>query len=180
MPVTTLKSTTKSSLSTLYSEHNSWLQCWLRAKLNCSQQAADFVQDTFVRILASDNTLNQLTKLREPRSFLATIAKRVVIDNFRRNALEKAYIESMLLLPEANEISVEQRLIILESLHELDTMLMGLGHNIKRAFLLSQLQGMPYVDIANDLDVSISSVKKYMSKATTACLIYQLESELNE
>lgn len=55
---------------------------------------------------------------------------------------------------------------MLESLHEIDAMLNRLGHKVRRAFLLSQFQGMCYSDIAVELEVSVSSVKKYMAKAT--------------
>ena len=37
----------------LYSDHHPWLLGWLRSRLGCSQQAADFAQDTFVRILGA-------------------------------------------------------------------------------------------------------------------------------
>jgi RNA polymerase sigma-70 factor (ECF subfamily) len=159
----------------LYKKNHSWLQGWLRAKLNCSHQAADFAQDTFVRLLCGKNSLNNLSDIREPKSYLTTIANRVMVDSFRRNALEKSYIEALKHQDEHCEISAEQRLIIMESLQALDTMLYGLGEKTRRAFLLSQLQGMPYADIALDLQVSVSSVKKYMAKATTQCLLFALD-----
>ena len=53
------------------------------------------------------------------------------------------------------------------------------GAKYGEAFLLSQLQGMRYVDIANELGVLLSSVKKYMAKATEACLLYELEAGCN-
>ncbi|MFA7553352.1 MAG: sigma-70 family RNA polymerase sigma factor [Spongiibacteraceae bacterium] len=161
-----------------YSTYLHWLQGWLRSRLACSQQAADFAQDTFVRILSSSNVYDQLINIREPRSYLATIANRVMIDHFRRSALEKAYLETLMQQPEDVDISPEQRVLMLESLYELDAMLTGLGKNIRRAFLLSQLQGVNYADIAIDLGVSVSSVKKYIAKATASCLLYALEADL--
>ena len=169
-----VNSTINQQVNTLYINNHNWLQGWLRSKLNCSQQAADFAQDTFVRILCGKSTLNNLSDIREPKNYLATIANRVMVDNFRRNALEKAYLEALSQQTETCEISAEQRLIILESLQELDNMLYGLGEKVRRAFLLSQLQGMPYADIALELKVSVSSVKKYMAKATAQCLIFSL------
>ncbi|PAU75304.1 sigma-70 family RNA polymerase sigma factor [Halomonas salipaludis] len=168
----------REQVHTLYSEHHRWLLGWLRSRLGCSQQAADFAQDTFVRILGRDDAERQVEAIREPRSFLATIANRVLIDYFRRHALEKAYRESLAQQPEPVAISPEEQAIVLEALHELDAMLSGLGSKVRRAFLLSQLQGMRYADIARELGVSLSSVKKYMAKATESCLLYALEAEL--
>ena len=115
--------TMNEQINSLYLNNHSWLQGCLRSKLNCSQQAADFAQDTFVRILCGKNTLNSLSDIREPKNYLATIANRVMVDNFRRNASEKAYLEVLSQQTETCEISAEQRLIILESLQELDNML---------------------------------------------------------
>ncbi len=50
-----------------------------------------------MRILSSDN----LATIRDPRAFLRTLAKRVMVDLFRRNALEKAYLEMLATLPAA-------------------------------------------------------------------------------
>lgn len=167
-------------INQLYQDNHQWLQGWLRAKLNCSEQAADFAQDTFMRILCGNNSLNQLSDIRESKSYLVTIANRIMVDNFRRKALEKSYLDALRQQNQISEISAEQRLIILESLQQLDNMLYGLGEKVRHAFLLSQLQGLPYSDIAQQLKVSVSSVKKYMAKATTHCLLFALDLNLND
>ncbi|MNF16531.1 putative RNA polymerase sigma factor FecI [compost metagenome] len=56
-------------------------------------------------------------------------------------------------------------------------MLHGLGHKVRRAFLMSQLEGASYADIAVQLGVTVSSVKKYMARATEHCLVYALERQ---
>jgi RNA polymerase sigma-70 factor (ECF subfamily) len=42
----------------------------------------------------------------------------------------------------------------------------------------SQLEGLTYADIASRLAVSVSSVKKYIAKATEHCLLFRLENGL--
>lgn len=128
-----------------------------------------------MRILGASDMAERVQAIREPRSYLATIANRVLIDHLRRRTLEKAYLEALMAQPEPVDISPEQRLLMLEALVEIDRMLTGLGSQVRRAFLLSQLQGMAYSDIAARLGVSVSSVKKYMAKATEHCLLYALE-----
>ncbi|KAG1251174.1 hypothetical protein G6F68_012414 [Rhizopus microsporus] len=54
-------------------------------------------------------------------------------------------------------------------------MLHGLGDKVRRAFLMSQLEGASYADSAAKLGVTVSSVKKYMARATEHCLVYALE-----
>ena len=71
------------TLASLYSDHHGWLKKWLTHKLQSAYDADDVAQDTFVRIMAGESLLT----IRDPKSFLCTIAKRVMIDLFRRNAL---------------------------------------------------------------------------------------------
>ncbi|MNJ69247.1 putative RNA polymerase sigma factor FecI [compost metagenome] len=50
-------------------------------------------------------------------------------------------------------------------------MLDRLPHKARRAFLMSQLQGMTYAAIAAELEVSERMVKKYMAQAMLHCLM---------
>ena len=63
------------TITTLYSDHHSWLHGWLRKKLGCSQHAADLAHDAFIRILL----LADPHTIKEPRAFLATTAGRLMI-----------------------------------------------------------------------------------------------------
>lgn len=174
MPVTPTLPT--DTVSGLYREHGTWLQGWLRRKLGCVWEAADLTQDTFVRVLASPAAGRQLEELREPRHFLVAVARRVMVDHLRRRALERAWLEEMALWPEPVAHSPETRALILETLCEIDAMLDGLGARPRQAFLLSQLEGLSYAEIAGRLAVSVSSVKKYMARATEHCLLLMLEA----
>ncbi len=166
------------TIHALYSDHHGWLQGWLRRRLACSHQAADLAQDTFVRILSATDLSGHIAAIREPRSYLATIANRVMADHFRRLALERAYLQLLAQQPELEIPGPEERAMMLDALTELDAMLAGLGAKVRRAFLLSQLQGLPYAEIAARLSVSVSSVKKYIAKATEHCLLHALKHEL--
>lgn len=156
------------SYETLYREHRNWLTGWLRARLgHCSDRAADFAQDTFVRILQSRPVVADIS---QPKSYLAAIARGLMIDHFRRNDIEQAYLAELALVPEPMQPSPEERALLLETLLAIDDMLNGLGPKVKQAFLLAQIDGLDYATIAQELDVSVSSVKKYMHKAVMQCL----------
>ncbi|ACO78351.1 ECF sigma factor, FecI family [Azotobacter vinelandii CA] len=157
----------------LYQNHHTWLVGWLRRRMDCSHSAADLAQDTFVRLIGGS-----LPELREPRHYLVTVAKRVLIDHFRRRTLERTYLDALARQPEAEEVSPEVRLQIVETLLALDAMLLGLGHKPRQAFLMSQLLGMNYAEIAERLGVSVSSVTKYIARATEQCLLFALDADL--
>lgn len=165
-------------IATLYNDHQPWLVNWLRKRTGCSQQAADFAQDTFLRVLLAERRAPVAASLDEPRHFLVTIAKRVMVDSFRRRSVEQAYLQVLAEQPDAFELSAEDRVIMLQTLQALDRMLDGLGVKAKAAFLMSQLQGLTYPQIAGQLQVSVSSVTKYMARATEHCLLFAVENPL--
>ncbi|TBU85613.1 sigma-70 family RNA polymerase sigma factor [Phytopseudomonas dryadis] len=160
-------SNTQHALHQLYSEHHGWLQHWLRKRLGCSEQAADLAQDTFVRVI----TQRKLLELREPRAYLSTIARSLMIDLFRRRALEQAYLETLAALPEPVAISPQTRSIIIETLLQIDALLDGLGERGREIFLLAQLDGLSFVEIGRRLGLSSNTVRKHFVRAMTHCLL---------
>ena len=149
------------TVEVLYNDHHHWLTGWLRRKLGCPESAADLAQDTFIRVL----TAREPPTLIEPRAFLTTVAKRVLFNFYRRQDLERAYLDALAQMPEHVAPSEEERAIILQTLVELDQLLDGLPSPVKRAFLLAQLEGLSYAEIAARLNVSAGSVKQYLTRA---------------
>lgn len=154
------------SVADLYVEHHGWLKGWLRKKLGCTDTAADLAQDTFVRLMTKPHA----ETLQEPRAYLTTVAKGLISNWYRRQTLERAYLDALLALPEAQAPSPEHGLLILETLQQLDVALATLSHKARTAFLLAQIDGLKYEDIAVQLGVSVASVKHYMQQAYRLCL----------
>ncbi|POF42279.1 RNA polymerase subunit sigma [Pseudomonas laurylsulfativorans] len=155
----------------LYRDHRGWLEGWLRRRMSNGCDAADLSQDTFVRILASSQ---RIADLQEPRAYLATVGKRLLANFYKRRSLEQAYLDALALLPEECVPSPEQRWILLETLQALDELLDGLPGLVRRAFLLSQLEGLGYQEIAERLQVSERTIKRYMAQAYEHCLLVEL------
>lgn len=157
----------QNAVKSLYQTHHQWLCGWLRQRLGCVDNAADLAQDTFIRVI----TQRKATELREPRAYLSTIARSLMIDMFRRRYLEQAYLETLALSPEPLDISPETRALIIETLMEIDRMLDGLGGRTREIFLLAQLDGLSYVEIGRRLNISVNTVKKHAVRALTHCLL---------
>lgn len=158
----------------LYQAHHSWLQGWLRRRLGNESDAADLAQDTFVRLLRQDAKRTDqgaaVEAIREPRAYLSTIAHGLMVSHIRRQALERAYLEALAILPEPEAISPEQQLSILQTLQEVDAVLCSLKPRVKAVFLMAQLDGLKQQEIATALGISVPTVKKYMQQAWLACL----------
>ncbi|MRT32423.1 sigma-70 family RNA polymerase sigma factor, partial [Xylella fastidiosa subsp. multiplex] len=76
--------------------------------------------------------------------------------------LEQAYLEQLAAMPEPLAPSPEDRLLVIEALHRIDAMLDALPARTRTVFLLSQLEGLGYEEIAQRLEVSVRTVKRDM------------------
>ena len=152
----------------LYRDHAVWLFGWLRRRLGGNNtDAADLVQDTYVRLMDS----GRYPPIGEGRAFLAQIAKGLVLDLQRRRRLEFAYLEALASQPQAEFPSAEQQHQVLEVLIRIDRMLDQLPAKVSQTFLLSRFEGLTYPQIADRLEISYGSVRKYMLRATQVCLL---------
>ncbi|MCC4264478.1 sigma-70 family RNA polymerase sigma factor [Oceanimonas baumannii] len=159
-------------LSALYCDHHAWLRQWLYGRLGNRMDAEDLAQDTFIRVIRAPDSVRQL---REPRSYLVTIARGLTIDLFRKRSLERQYQDALAQLPPALWPSEEERALMQETLLQLDNMLAGLGQRVRQAFILSQFEGLNYEVIAGMQGVSLRTVKNDMAKAFAHCCLYRLE-----
>ncbi|GHC97388.1 RNA polymerase sigma factor [Pseudorhodoferax aquiterrae] len=160
------------SIQTLYREHHGWLHGWLRRKLGDAHHAADLAQDTFVRILTACRAQElALDALREPRAYLTTVAGRVLLNHYRRLSLEQAWLAALAAQPAAFAASPEERLSILQTLNEIDALLDALPPRTRTVFLLAQLEGLSYAQIAERMDIALRTVKRHMAQAFEECLI---------
>ena len=153
----------------LYVSHRSWLQGWFVSRLGCAFQSADLTQDVFVRVLSRQETLRS-EPLLQPRAFLRVIAKGLLIDHYRRQSVEQAFRDALTALPNPIELSAEDRQVLLETLDQIDAMLDKMRSPVRRAFLRSQLDGLTYAEIAEEMDVSVRTIKRYMQQGFRECL----------
>ena len=97
--MSSLESLEHRELGLLYRDHHGWLRSWLQRRLSVPAEAADLTQDTFMRLLASPASMAQLQGVRQPRSFLATVAQRTLVDHIRRQVLERAWLPRAITTP---------------------------------------------------------------------------------
>lgn len=157
-----------SLITTLYVEHQSWLFARLQRRLSNCADAEDATAETFAQVLENKN----VEAIKEPRAFLTTIAKRVLFHIWRRQDLEKSYLQSLMLQPEAIALSPEEHLLLVEAIEQIDSALSDLPLAVKTAFLYSRLDRLTYPEIAKELGVSLATVERHMKRAILHCLQY--------
>lgn len=163
-------------VQSLYAGHHGWLRNWLRKRLGNTFDAADLAQDTFMRVLQARRKVDtQELLLLEPRAYLTTVAKHVLCNHFRRLSLERAWLDALALMPEASAPSPEHRFLILETLHQIDAMLDALPIKVRTAFLMAQLDGKTYRQIAESMNITDRTVRRYMADAFEKCLLLTVQ-----
>lgn len=155
-------------MHSLYQDHHPWLQSLLRKRLGNREDAADLAQDTFVRLLRAPVPQ---TEIREPRRYLATIARGLAADLFRRRSLEQSYLDYLATLPEELAPSPEEQAIVEQTLQQVDRMLQGLPPKVRAAFVLAQFEELSYPEIAERLGISLRTVSNYLTRAMEHCCL---------
>ncbi|MBC2658563.1 sigma-70 family RNA polymerase sigma factor [Pseudomonas sp. MSSRFD41] len=156
----------------MFKKDYQWLCASVARALGCHHSAQDIASETFVRVLA----LPDPSAIREPRALLTTIARRLVYEGWRRQDLERAYLESLALAPAPVHPSPEERALLIEALLAVDQLLNGLSAKAKAAFLYHQLDGLTYAQIGALLGVSTSRVQQYMAEAFKRCYLALVET----
>lgn len=152
-------------IEVLYCTHHGWLHSWLRRSVGCSHQAADIAQDTFVRLLLRQQPVSDSA----PRALLARIARGLMIDHWRRDVLERSYLDAIAQLPTTSHPSPEVRYEALQCLERISQLLDGLKPAVREAFLLYQLGGLNYQQVALELGVSSRTVERHVASALVHC-----------
>lgn len=148
-------------LGGLFRSHYPWLCARLRRHLDSSASAEDIAADTFVQLLMVPDTV----PIRQPRALLTTIAQRLMYQLWRRRDLERAYLDALQQLQPLEVPSAEERVLMLKALENIDRLFDGLPDKVKATFLLSQVNGLTYPEIAAELGISQRSVSNYMTWA---------------
>lgn len=156
-----------STLDALYRGYHGWLLSWLRRRVQCSHQAADVAQDTFVRLLAA----GAYVAPSEPQAYLATVARRLLMDSGRRRRLEQAYREELERCAQYLEQapSPEQILQAVQMLEAIDRALARMKSRVRETFVLRHLEGLGQGEIAERLGVSVRTVQHDLVEALLAC-----------
>lgn len=155
-----------SHIAELYTHHHHWLYLWLCKKMGNQHDAADIAHDTFIKLLQQQEQQHY----REPRAMLTAVAKNLAINFWRRKQIEQLYYETLGQIHTEYVPSAEEELIAIETLYKLNQAFSQLGEREKQVFRLAQVKGMLYANIAIELNVSLTTVKRDMKQALICCL----------
>ena len=136
----------------------------LRRALNSRHDHDDLMQEVFLRVFRRLHTLEKTSALR---SFIYSVAVRVVSEEIRHFYVLKRAREQLVLMAEdsgSSGVDFEAR----ETLGRVQRVLDGMKDKHRAVFVLRHVEGMELLEIAQGLDISLATVKRYLVKATGA------------
>jgi RNA polymerase sigma factor (sigma-70 family) len=149
-------------------KHGRRLHRYLAARLRNAADASDLVQEVFLRLMR----VERHESIRNPEAYVMTVAGHVLHQHTLRRATTPeslSALDMLLDLQTAVETDPAALLDAQRRLRELDRVLEQLAPNVHATFVLHRRDGMTLEEIAEQLGVSRSMVKKYLAKAILQC-----------
>ena len=166
-----------SAISAAFLENNTLLKKFLTRFLYQRQDIEDVVQETYLRAYKAEK--EAASAIEQPRAFLFRVARNIALNELKRKS--RHITDS---LEECDTQSAKQRPPTLED--ELQAQkhlglyceaIATLPKQCRRVCLLRKVHGLKHKDIAERLQLSVSSVEKHLRKGALVCEAYITERE---
>jgi len=153
------------SVAALYAAEQDRLRRRLIGRGLSAQQAADAVQELFLRLLRTPRT-----DIRDASAYLSRAADSIAIDHWRREQRTSRLFEAE--PPDALMVvdpapSVEVRLVERDKLRDLEQSLAALPPRCREVLLLHKFEELSYAEIALRLGISRNTVMVHLANAMT-------------
>jgi RNA polymerase sigma-19 factor, ECF subfamily len=155
-------------LERLYREHGSALRAFLWGRVSSQSDAEDIIQEVFSRLARLDGLKEKLAADRsDNRAFIFTAANNYIVDQERRKTLERRYLSTkhdlehdtvLEITPEATAMARQELIMVKQAIANLHPAW-------RRAFVLSRFDSMSYRQIAEEMNISVKTVEKYITRA---------------
>lgn len=130
--------------------------------LKDKEQSEEIVQDTFLNLWLHREKLDGLKPL-EP--FIFAIARRKLIDTWRKAATAQSYRDNLYQTIESSRNEPLEKLLMKDLERITEEGLMQLNCQQQKVFKLSRYEGFTYEEIAEEMKISKSTVKYHLINA---------------
>ncbi len=148
-------------------------------KMSVAQQDVDdILQETLSRVLHSDAQ----QEIKSPKGYLFVVSRNLVLKSLMQQSKEiHTELDDTILEDDADN-TVEKQLYQKRKFERFSKILSALPEKHRRAILLRKLYCLSHKEIAKKMDVSVSSVEKYIASGLRQCKqsLYAQGYEVNE
>ncbi|MEM7504588.1 MAG: RNA polymerase sigma factor [Pseudomonadota bacterium] len=156
-------------------ENTTFLKRFLTRYFANRQDIEDVVQETYLRAHIED----QKKGIEHPKAFLFRVAKNVALKKLSRKSRQITdYIEDLASpVVTETEASVDEHLEAEELLGLYCEAVTTLPPKCREVFLLRKVHGLAHKEIAERMNLSASSIDKYLRRGILACEAFVRERE---
>ncbi|MET7000230.1 RNA polymerase sigma factor [Chitinophaga defluvii] len=152
----------EAAFTTLFYLYKDRLYSYILRLTGSPEMAEDVVQDVFLKLWKHRSGLTEIAHLR---GYVFRMAQHHAINAFKRMAREALLVANNTLHPEAVATEVEAVLELKEVQQVLSQAVSKLPPQQKLVYTLSREQGLKHEEIAQHLNISLSTVNKHMIQA---------------
>ncbi len=155
-----MRAMNKSSfIKSMFEKYQTDLKRFVSLKFGDAGDADDIVQDAFHNFIRTESP----ETLENPRAYLYQTAHNLALNRIRKQRHHDDYLA---IDHDEEELrSPERFMSATKDLERVQASLNQLPEKCHRALLLSRIDGKSYQEIAEELEVSVSSVEKYLMRA---------------
>lgn len=153
----------QTDLNGLYRARAAGLRRYVARRIDCTEDALDFVQEAFARLLGTG--ARRTAEMSHPEAYLQRVARNLLLDRKKTDVRRAA---SLHIVVDDEQISGPDPHRLLESrdmLRRLEAAMLRLKPRTREIFLAHRLDGLSYAEIADRTGLSVKGVEKQMSKA---------------
>ena len=161
---------TLSDVTAAFIEHNTFLKKFLTRFFSDRHDIEDVAQEAYLRAYAAE----QKKAIQQPKAFLFRIARNVALTRLTQKSQQIIdYIEESSDLPFLEDMpSVDAEVEAEECLGLYCEAVASLPEKGRQVYLLRKVHGLSHKAIAERMNLSVSSVEKYLVRGVLACKNY--------
>lgn len=159
--ISAFKKGDENAFKTIYNDYKKPLSAFINSYTKNQAQTDDIIQETFIKLWRVRNSLNENKSIV---SFLYKIAYNEFIDNYRKVKREESkldgwkYKQLMEIVDVDDDVRKQKITLLLKAIDKLPP-------RCKAIFMMSKFEQLKYVEIAENLDISVKTVESQMGKA---------------
>lgn len=164
---TDARALSQDDIKVLFKNHNEELVRYLTSRLKSHDEAVEVAQEAYVRLLRLDDT----STIGFLRAFLFRTATNIAIDRIRRRGLAQAYVdqEQPQQVDEMFGFTPERSIAAKQALERVLDCISTLPPKCRQAFVDYKFKNRSYDDIAADMGLTSSMIRKYVLRALVHC-----------
>ncbi|TNE62565.1 MAG: RNA polymerase sigma factor [Alphaproteobacteria bacterium] len=161
------RSLTRDDVRALFQRHNDELVHYLTGRLKSREEAVEVAQEAYVRLLRLDDT----STIGFLRAFLYRTATNIAIDRARQRSRAQAWYEdeAPARADEVFSFTPERQVAARQSVQRVVDCLNELPEKCRHAFVQFKFRNRDYDDIAAEMGLTASMVRKYVLRALVHC-----------